>query len=609
VKKAQRRAVQRITAIRAAFSLVWNAGPGSLCLWASLLLVLALLPVGVVALTRSLVDSLVAAIRSPDPWQSFQQAIPAAVLFGLILLSSEAIQSIAEWTRIAQSEKIQDHVRDLIHQKCISVDLEFFDSSDFHDHLHRAREDASSRPLSLLESTGTFVQNGITLAGMVALLVPYGWWMAVALLVSSIPALHVVLRTNRAMHRWWERTTTDRRSAQYLDLMLTEGPMAAEVRLFHLGEPFRRRYREIRRRLRTERLALAKRHAVLRLLGLMVALLTSAATGVYVVWQVLQGRMTIGDLTLFYQAFQRGQGLARAVLSSFAQAYGNSLFLANLFEFLSITRRVLDPPHPVSCPRPVREGLRVRNLSFTYPGGSSPVLHNLDLSVSAGQVAAIVGQNGAGKSTLLKLLCRFYDPQSGSIEIDGVDLRRMSGDELRSHISVLFQLPALFQTTVKENIAVGQSNPRFDQVRAAALGAGAHNLISRLPRGYDTVLGRWFPEGVELSAGEWQRIALARAYVREADILILDEPTSFMDSWSEADWMDRVRLLAKGRTAIIITHRFNIARRADVVHVIHEGRVAESGTHDELLRLGGLYAQSPSAQDVAPHAQAVEAQA
>ncbi len=578
-------------------------------LWAGLLLVQALLPVAVVALTRILVDSLVAALRSPSPWQSFQQAIPQAILFGIILMANEVLQSVAEWVRMAQSERIQDHVRDLIHQKSVSVDLEFYDSSEFHDHLHRAREDASTRPLSLLESAGAFIQNGITLAAMVALLIPYGWWMAFALFASAIPALGVIVRTNWIMHHWWEQTTNDRRSAQYLDLVLTEGPMAAEIRLFRLGEPFRRKYGEIRRRLRTERLALAKRHALLRLFGLAAALLTTAGTGAYVLWQVLHGRMTVGDLALLYQAFQRGQGLTRAVLSSFGQAYSNSLFLANLFEFLSIRQKVLDPPHPVHVPYPIRDGIRFRNVCFTYPGGPSPVLRDLDLFIPTGQVAAIVGYNGAGKSTLLKLLCRFYDPQSGSIEIDGVDLRQVRGDELRSHISVLFQLPALFQTTVKENIAVGQVTPQLEDLQAAAIGAGVHDLINRLPKGYDTVLGRWFPDGVELSAGEWQRIALARAYVRAANILVLDEPTSFMDSWSEADWMDRVRALANGRTVIIITHRFNIAMRADVVHVLHEGKVAESGTHEELVRLGGLYARSPSARHYAPHEQTLEARA
>jgi ATP-binding cassette subfamily B protein len=570
-----------------------------MCVWLMLLVAQALLPVGLLTLTRILVDSLIACLQKPSPWDAFQPSVPHALLFAVLLMAGEGLHGASEWVRTFQSERIQDFIRDLVHQKSVSVDLSFYDSAEFHDHLHRAREEAASRPQLLLENAGTILQNGISLAAMAGVLISYGYWFAVALLASAIPAVLVLVRTNSGFHSWWERSTNERRAAHYCDMVLTASPIAAELRLFGLGDHFRKKYQGIRAKLRAERLGLATRHATLRLIGSSAGWIVSALTAGYIVLQVLNARMTVGDLALFYQAFQRGQGVARGLLSSLGQIYNNSVFLTSLFKFLAMAPKIVNAEHPVVFP-PIRKGVCFREVTFTYPGSSRPAIQNLNLYIPAGQVAAIVGANGAGKSTLLKLLCRFYNPDAGCIDIDDIDIRDIELKELRAHISVLFQLPAAFQATVRENIAVAQPDASKDDLEKAARGAGAYELIGRLPHGYETVLGRWFPEGVELSPGEWQRIALARAYLKRANILILDEPTSFMDSWSEADWMQRVRALASGRTAIIITHRFNIARRADIIHVMQDGCIVESGIHDELMRLGGLYSQSPSSLDSTP---------
>jgi ATP-binding cassette subfamily B protein len=246
----------------------------------------------------------------------------------------------------------------------------------------------------------------------------------------------------------------------------------------------------------------------------------------------------------------------------------------------------------------LREGLRFQQVTFRYPGSERAALQDLDLSIPAGQIVAIVGTNGAGKSTLLKLLCRFYDPQAGQITLDGIDIRTLSLQELRRMITVLFQLPVPYHATAAQNIALGDlsATPGAVELESAARDAGAHELITRLPHGYDTLLGKLFAEGTELSWGEWQRVALARALLRQASIIILDEPTSFLDSWAEAQWLERFRTVVHGRTALIITHRFTTAMRADVIHVMHGGRVVESGSHNDLLARDGLYAQSWATQ-------------
>jgi ATP-binding cassette subfamily B protein len=318
----------------------------------------------------------------------------------------------------------------------------------------------------------------------------------------------------------------------------------------------------------------------------------------WIVWQVLKGRATLGELALFYQAFNQGQGLLRALLESAGQIYSNTLFLGNLFEFLQLKSQVVDPPKPMPAPYPLRQAIRFEDVTFYYPGTDKPVLQDFNLTIPAGQIVALVGANGAGKSTLLKLLCRFYDPQEGRITIDGINICDLSLNELRRMITVLFQLPVTYQATAAENIAFGDlsTNPTMPEIEAAARRAGAHQIISRLAQGYNSRLGRWFADGTDLSFGEWQRLALARAFLRRAQIMILDEPTSALDSWAEVDWFERFRSLAEGKTALVITHRLTIARHADIIQVMDAGAIVESGTHEQLLARGRLYAQSWFAQ-------------
>jgi ATP-binding cassette subfamily B protein len=308
--------------------------------------------------------------------------------------------------------------------------------------------------------------------------------------------------------------------------------------------------------------------------------------------------VTLGDLALFYQAFNQGQRLMRSLLASVGQLYSNCLFLGNLFEFLDLEPLVVNPAHAVPAPVVLQRGIRFRQVNFRYPGSSREALCDFDLDIPAGQMVAIVGSNGAGKSTLLKLLCRLYDPDAGHIEMDGIDLRHLRVEELRRRITVLFQEPVRYNDTVAENISLGDraAAPSAAKIEGAAQAAGADTIISRLPEGYVSTLGKMFSKGSELSVGEWQRIALARAFLRQAPIILLDEPTSAMDSWSEADWLHRFRSLADGRTVMIITHRFTTAMRADIIHVMAQGRIVESGSHEELLAFGGAYAQSWTAQ-------------
>jgi ATP-binding cassette, subfamily B, bacterial len=582
-----------------AFGLLWNAARWWTAAWIVLLLVQGILPVAVVYLTRSLVNAVATTIGKGISFANFEPVLVYAGLMAAALVLTEIIQVGSEWIRTAQSEVVQDDISTLIQNKSVSVDLAFYDMAEFHDHLYRARNDASTRPLALLESTGNVLQNSVTLLAMAAVLIPYGMWVPVSLFVSTVPAFYVVLRSSLRQHQWWKDTTPERRRAQYYDLILTDSHFASEVRLFNLTSHFQSAFRSLRQRLRIERLRLMKEQFASRFGAEILALTVSGLTMIWILRQALLGFVTLGDIALFYQAFQRGQGLIRSLLGSLGQIYTNSLFLANLFEFLDLRSTVAEPAgEAVPIPVALQRGIVFRNVSFTYPGNQRVLMKNFDLTIPAGKIVAIVGSNGAGKSTLLKLLCRFYDPIEGSIELDGIDLRQLSLAELRNRITIMFQTPAYYQATARQNIELGSLafNPDMQGVQAAARAAGADEMIRRLPQGYETLLGKWFLEGTELSAGEWQRIATARAFLRKADIIILDEPTSMMDSWSEADWFERLRLLAVGRTVIIITHRLTIAMRAHLIYVMMNGSLVEFGSHQELLELGGRYAESWHAQ-------------
>jgi ATP-binding cassette subfamily B protein len=580
------------------FRLVWTPARWWTVAWAAILVVQGLLPAASIYLTRILVDNIVVLIGNNGSWETIRPTLLVALLMVGIMIFSQVLQSVMAWVRATQAELVRDYLSTLIHEKATTVDLAFYEIPAYHDRLERARSDLQSRPLALLENGGSLVQSTITLIAIMGLLLPYGLWLPFVLLLGTLPTFFVVLRFNRRYYRWWEKTTQDRRKTQYYEMLLTQNGAAAEVRLFDLGPHFRLAYQTLRRRLRNESLKLARDQSLAQLGAGLVGLFFFGLTLMWLIWQAIQGLITLGDLTLFYQSFNRGQGVLSSFLGSIGQIYTNILFLGNLFEFLELEPQIVDSPGQERIQPTLKKEITFRQVTFRYPGSERAVFENFNFSIPAHKIVAIVGTNGAGKTTLIKLLTRFYEPESGYVEMDGVNLRHLPVADLRRMITTLFQFPMPYFDTVAANIAMGDitASPGRSDIEAAARSAGAHDFITRLSKGYDTPLGKWFAGGTELSGGEWQRLALARAFLRHAQIMILDEPTSFMDSWSEIDWFDRLRELANGRTTLIITHRFTIARHADIIHMMDAGQIVESGTHEELLALGKRYAQSWKAQ-------------
>jgi ATP-binding cassette subfamily B protein len=572
-----------------ALALVWRAAGGWTVAWVVLLVCQGLLPAGLALLLRALVNRLVAA----PGWEAV--APPALGIAGLWVVG-QLLSSALSWVRAVQAENVQDEVHRLIHLQALRLDLSFYDHPESYDRLYRAQTDAASQPLALLESLGSMVQNGLGFLVLAGILWTYAGWLPLLLVLTAVPGLLLVARHILKEHRWHLDHTNQERRARYLDWLMTDEYSAAELRLFDLGKFHHEAFESLRQSLRQAKLRLVRQGAVTELAAGLLAWVGSLAGLGWMLHQTLVGRVKLGDLLLCFQAFQQGQSQLRSLLEGAGKIYKSLLFVENLDGFLKIEPAIL-PGKTGAAGLPVSTSIRFEGVSFTYPGGCHRALDDFNLEIPQGKVVALVGANGAGKSTLIKLLCRFYDPDEGRILFDSADMRELDPEAMRRRIAVLFQEPVHYHATARENIAFGDIHTPLDEKRVeeAAHQAGATGPIERLPEGFESLLGRWFG-GSELSVGEWQRIALARAFYRQASLIILDEPTSAMDSWAEHDWLSRFRNLAEGRTALMITHRFTTAMHADIIHVLDKGRVVESGTHAQLVARGGVYAGSWAAQ-------------
>lgn len=588
-----RQKIRRFLQLGRAVRFVWQSTRGWTLLNSFLLVIQGILPLAPLYLTKLMVDAVAAGVSAPDKVAALRYVLWLVGALAAVALFSALIRSISGLVSEWQSHIVTDHMNDVLLAKSIEVDVEYYESAKYYDTLHRAQREAPFRPISIVNGLSQIAQNGVSLLAIGALLLAFHWIIAVILFVAvSAGAALRIVHTGK-LYRWQRENTATERQAGYYHGILTGSGYSKEVRLFDLGKLFMDRARDLRRKLREGRLTLSRQRALTDFAAQTFA--TTAIYGCYafVAYQAIGGKLSVGDLVMYFQAFQRVQGFLQGILSSLTGLYADNLFLSNLYEFLDLKRTVAEPAVAQPVPQPMRIGIVLDHVSFQYPGGTRKAIEDVSLAIRPGEVVALVGENGSGKTTLIKLMCRLYDPTGGSITFDDIDLRQFETHALRREIAIIFQNYAHYHLSAEENIWLGNAAlpPDRERVAAAARRSGADEVIQGLPRGYDTILGKSFTDGEELSTGEWQKVALARAFMRDAQILVLDEPTSSMDAKAEYEVFQRFRKLVAGRTAILISHRFSTVRMADRIYVLQHGRVIEGGSHDELIRAGGTYAR------------------
>ncbi|MEN8155166.1 MAG: ABC transporter ATP-binding protein [Acidobacteriota bacterium] len=670
-----------------ALKMVWQNTPVLTILNIIIILFQAVLPLAALFLMKNIVDSVTKGISAVNKLSEFNTVLFWIALAAGVAVLSAIFASISSYISEAQSLRITDSMMEMIHKRSVIADLQFYEDPEYFNTLRRAQKEAPHRPSMIVKKLVDIIKNSLSLAGIGVLLFSFNWWLGLILVFVAFPSALVKIKFSRRMYGYQEKHVEIERKSWYFHMVMTDREFAKEIRLFNLGDFFVSRFKDIATILRENKLVISKRKVIYEV---STQVLTTAAifgTFAFICYQTLGGFLTLGGMVMYYQGFQRGLNFLKSLLGSLAGLYEDNLFLTNFYKFLDIEPVISSPEDPEEVPE--TGDLRLKDITFTYPGSEKPVLSGIDFSIPHGKVAALVGENGSGKSTIVKLACRFYDPDAGDISFNGIDLKKMKPMEWRKKISVVFQDFIKYDLTAEENIRVGNiektgdrsqesgdrisqlkkdkfearstklwfhssRNPlrltRFldranlpkakfvetnsnyknsnfknrishpfrgwgpgedqkpvlrsineaepesgkemewkDEIVKAARLSGADTVLNKLPDGYNSQLGKMFEEGKELSIGEWQKIAIARAFYRDSDIIILDEPSSSLDPLSEAELFEQFKKLIKGKTAILISHRFSTVKMADKIFVMKDKKIIEEGSHKELINKKGFY--------------------
>jgi ATP-binding cassette, subfamily B, bacterial len=583
---------ERIAALRNTlpiFRMVWEASPGIVVANLSVRLLVALLPLGMLAVTKVVIDSIYRytahhiALPSYFWWLVLSEFVLAAI--------STILVRVGDYCDTVLADKYAKHVSIRIMEHASRLDLTSYEDPTFQDKLERARVQGTDRVL-MIQAAGRLVQQFVTTVSMALSICFFSPWILFALVACVVPAFLGETHFAFLGYSLSFAQTPARREMEYLRVLGGSKESVKELKLFGLGRYLVERFTNLAMRLHRETAALARRRLLVGSLLTLLGTLGYYGTYTFVIYQTVTGVLSIGTLALLSGAIAAASSNLQMVFSTFSTIADQALFIGDLLDFFAVKPAVVSKPHALPVPRPIRRGFEFRNVSFAYPNGRK-VLYGVNFKLSPGERLALVGENGQGKTTIVKLLTRLYDPSEGQILLDGVDLREYDQEDLWREIGVIFQDFMRYDLTATENIAMGRIEEKDNifRIRSAAHKSLAEDVIRKLPRGYHQQLGCRFEGGTDLSGGEWQKLALARAYLREAQVLVLDEPTASLDAKSEHEVFQRFAELTRGKMAMLISHRFSTVRMADRIFVLQGGRIAEEGPHDQLMQNGGRYAE------------------
>ncbi len=580
---------EKFNLFRESLKLVWDSAPQ----WASANLIFALIrsfiPLALVWLLKTLIDDITKA-ATPDTGITFDNVLWMIVAVVIVFFLDEASSDFSNFVRKKQSLKLEVYMYGLLHSKAVKLDLINFERPEYFDCLSRASREAPWRPNSILNNLISMLRGFLSLMFMTALIISLHWSIVILLFVANIPGIWLRLHYAGVLYNFQKKQTPEARKSAYFNWLLTGDRPSRELRLFGLGKYFIDLFKKSFLKQKEEEINIIRKRTLIELISTLCKATALLVTLLFIAHKTVGGEITLGQMAMFLLAFRQGMTYLKDLLGSMAGLYEDSLFIGDTFEFLNLKENV-KAIDPVIIPSDLKKNISLENISFTYPGNSQRTISNVSFEIRKGEIIALVGPNGAGKSTLVRLLCRLYDPDSGTVKYDDSDIRNIDPEQYRKLFSVVFQDFMLYNLSAGENIMMGKSDEKYseEKIISAAKAAGVHEMINSLPKSYTTVIGNLFDDSRELSWGEWQKIALARALYRDAPVLILDEPSSALDADSEFDIFSRFREIVKGRTSILISHRFTNVSLADRIIVLDKGMVAETGTHDELMKRGGIY--------------------
>ncbi len=576
--------------ITRALRIIWKSSP----LWSIVNIVLSIikgvLPLILIYIVKLVIDNVNMIVSTGKPLLTDGDMINIFVLAGVFFLLNALTGSVNSLIREKQSYLVNDYIQNLIHKKTINIPYGYFEDSKYQNIFYRAIEESSYRPAKVFYGILGLLQNSITLGLIVGILMTLHWGLLPYLILVSIPIIVFKLYYSKLFYNLRRDQTEEERKVNYFNRLLTSKDFAKELRIFNLGDLFKRRHESLKHKLRSKRYRLLKSRTLWETLVQILATIFLLVIFGFIIYSTVTKRITTGDMAMYFLALHRGYTVLQEWLMRIASLYEDNLFLKNFFDFLQIEVKK-DTSANLHFPKPVKQGITFKDVSFKYPNTKRWVLKNLNITINEGETVALVGSNGAGKTTLVKLLAGLYKPTSGTITVDGTDWTQIKKDELADAVSVIFQDFMLYNVSAKDNIWYGniRNQPDDKSIHDAAQNAGIHEIFMNLPEGYDTTLGTLFKNSEQLSRGEWQRTALARSFFNKAQLIILDEPTSSLDAFTEAKLINHFKEITSNRTSIIISHRMTTIKLADRIVVIDGNSICETGSHEELLKKNGVY--------------------